>query len=677
MGQAYSVSQGPDEILHSSSSPMTTRRGKTPKKKNTPKPPAGSSNLNTPSSSNSPHSQNDSSRSSNTSSAIGSFNAPSQEVLNTNTPAASISSRVKTKVYQTRSKTKKRSMRNANSPQTITSSPNIPEQQAIHSTSSTDQNVSEVSTSTMQTRSHAQNRSLTSPSALCGVLSSPCARIYKKQSNKLRMPEHVPLFPPDHFWLPNTEIPTRISELHEAEIMPSEDAAKLAWNENDASQNIIVIENGTTLHRHPVAQSTDAIRGKMSYATGMHAIEFVWEHGQRGTHAVLGVCTKEMRLERPGYCSLIGNDNNGWGWDITRNRLFHNGAMCRAGSNKPIKNERENANTGRSQTRSQTAALAAAAAAAASVSSVSSNHQASSKNLKSDKKQSKNRDQRDRENNSVNPAMYESCDDSTAFYPCMPDEFVIPARIVMILDCDEGWMGFCADGRWLGIAFSTLKRHDVTGVKRLPGPLYPCVSCVWGNCEVSMKPLSSIPAKPLSLLEICRKSLWKNSGGPCMGIQSTETMCRMIAFSEHCSGPIPKKLKYYLLAPTRQSIVTGPFIEEFCNGSINFFDTDAAFDEYNSFSRSEEARDPTDKTITALGNETVGSTKSNSKLNHVNKSKYNLRNRDKIQTPKKISDSAEIEISSSNKPQKSSKSSKSAKRHQKVNVQTRVNICDV
>jgi hypothetical protein len=54
------------------------------------------------------------------------------------------------------------------------------------------------------------------------------------------------------------------------------------------------------LCRHPVAQSTDSIRGKMAYTEGLHIWEIHWPLRQRGTHAVVGVATKEAPLHSPG-----------------------------------------------------------------------------------------------------------------------------------------------------------------------------------------------------------------------------------------------------------------------------------------------------------------------------------------------------------------------------------------
>jgi hypothetical protein len=46
--------------------------------------------------------------------------------------------------------------------------------------------------------------------------------------------------------------------------LPAEELEKYAWDPDDRSINIYVKdEDRLTLHRHPVAQSTDCIRGKV------------------------------------------------------------------------------------------------------------------------------------------------------------------------------------------------------------------------------------------------------------------------------------------------------------------------------------------------------------------------------------------------------------------------------
>lgn len=56
-----------------------------------------------------------------------------------------------------------------------------------------------------------------------------------------------------------------------------------------------------TFHRHPVAQSTDCIRGKVGLSKGLHVWEVHWSTRQRGTHAVVGVATADAPLHSVGY----------------------------------------------------------------------------------------------------------------------------------------------------------------------------------------------------------------------------------------------------------------------------------------------------------------------------------------------------------------------------------------
>ena len=61
-------------------------------------------------------------------------------------------------------------------------------------------------------------------------------------------------------------------------------------------------------HRHPVANSTDGIRSKVGYKSGVHLFEIVWPVGQRGTNAVVGVCTADAPLYGNGnYHDLVGS----------------------------------------------------------------------------------------------------------------------------------------------------------------------------------------------------------------------------------------------------------------------------------------------------------------------------------------------------------------------------------
>ncbi|CAJ0942675.1 unnamed protein product, partial [Mesorhabditis belari] len=101
-------------------------------------------------------------------------------------------------------------------------------------------------------------------------------------------------------------------------------AFKFAWNPNDSSKNNYLRPNGITIHRQPVAQSTDGVRGKIGVSSGCHAFELSWE-GPLGTVAVIGLATKHAALHCPGYVPLIGSDDQSWGWNLVDNNLLHNG----------------------------------------------------------------------------------------------------------------------------------------------------------------------------------------------------------------------------------------------------------------------------------------------------------------------------------------------------------------
>jgi len=119
--------------------------------------------------------------------------------------------------------------------------------------------------------------------------------------------------------------PEKLDILLDRPALPEEVLIEHAWNPNDRSVNIFVKEDDPhTFHRHPVAQSTDCIRGKKAYSRGFHVWEIQWSTRQRGTHAVVGVATSKALLHCTGYHSLVGNNEESWGWDIVRNKLYHN-----------------------------------------------------------------------------------------------------------------------------------------------------------------------------------------------------------------------------------------------------------------------------------------------------------------------------------------------------------------
>ena len=85
----------------------------------------------------------------------------------------------------------------------------------------------------------------------------------------------------------------------------------------------VIQDDQLTLHRRPISQSTDAIRGKQGYSSGIHIWEITWTSNQRGTHACIGVATITAPLRKAGYCALVGNCEESWGWDLGRNVLRH------------------------------------------------------------------------------------------------------------------------------------------------------------------------------------------------------------------------------------------------------------------------------------------------------------------------------------------------------------------
>ncbi|KAJ1071138.1 hypothetical protein K5549_016153, partial [Capra hircus] len=98
------------------------------------------------------------------------------------------------------------------------------------------------------------------------------------------------------------EEPGRPARLDQLLDMPAAGLAvqlRHAWNPEDRSLNVFVKDDDRlTFHRHPVAQSTDGIRG---------------------------VATARAPLHSVGYTALVGSDAESWGWDLGRSRLYHDG----------------------------------------------------------------------------------------------------------------------------------------------------------------------------------------------------------------------------------------------------------------------------------------------------------------------------------------------------------------
>lgn len=170
-----------------------------------------------------------------------------------------------------------------------------------------------------------------------------------------------------------------------------------------------------TFHRHPVAQSTDCIRSKIGYERGIHLFEITWSTRQRGTHAVVGVSTAEAPVHHVGYQSLVGSNEFSWGWDLGRNKVYHD-SKNKPGTTYPA-------------------------------------------NLRHD------------------------------------ETFVVPDKFLVVLDMDDGTLGYVVDNQYLGPAFKGLR-----GKK-----LHLMISAVWGHCEITMKYLGGLDPEPLPLMDLCRR----------------------------------------------------------------------------------------------------------------------------------------------------------------------------
>ncbi|KAH9491316.1 SPRY domain-containing SOCS box protein 4 [Dermatophagoides farinae] len=147
-----------------------------------------------------------------------------------------------------------------------------------------------------------------------------------------------------HCALEEPERPDRLDSLLDMPPASLQIQKQHGWNENDRSLNIIVVEQDPRIvHRHPVAQSTDCVRGLIGYSKGLHVWEIKWPLRQRGTHACVGVATAEAALHSNGYHPLIGATGESWGWDLGRNLLYHDLKSQNYGRQSP----RDNNNYGR------------------------------------------------------------------------------------------------------------------------------------------------------------------------------------------------------------------------------------------------------------------------------------------------------------------------------------------
>jgi len=121
-------------------------------------------------------------------------------------------------------------------------------------------------------------------------------------------------------------VPQRVQALLDSPVPSLEMSTAHSWNPNDRSFNVeLKAEDPLVMRRRPVAQSTDCIRAKVGYSEGLHLFEINWPVRQRGTHAVVGIADATAQLHAQGYTSLIGSNDQSWGWDLGRKKAFHGG----------------------------------------------------------------------------------------------------------------------------------------------------------------------------------------------------------------------------------------------------------------------------------------------------------------------------------------------------------------
>lgn len=110
-------------------------------------------------------------------------------------------------------------------------------------------------------------------------------------------------------------------------------------------------------------------------------------------------------------------------------------------------------------------------------------------------------------------------------YPPGPqgEPLEVPERLLVVLDMEEGTLGYAVGGTYLGPAFRGLKGRT----------LYPAVSAVWGQCQVRINYLGERRAEPHSLRHLSRLSVRHALGDTRLGLVS--------------ALPLPPALKRYLL----------------------------------------------------------------------------------------------------------------------------------
>ncbi|KAG8330887.1 SPRY domain-containing SOCS box protein 4 [Homalodisca vitripennis] len=121
-------------------------------------------------------------------------------------------------------------------------------------------------------------------------------------------------------------LPERLEMLLESEKSPTffQQLEKYAWNPRDCSKNIYFKEEfPLTCFRSKSTGAADAVRGRIGFSQGIHMWAIHWPAQLRGLHPMVGVATKYADIHGNGTNSIVGSDDQSWGWNLSTLRLCH------------------------------------------------------------------------------------------------------------------------------------------------------------------------------------------------------------------------------------------------------------------------------------------------------------------------------------------------------------------
>ncbi|KAJ8959668.1 hypothetical protein NQ318_021856 [Aromia moschata] len=120
--------------------------------------------------------------------------------------------------------------------------------------------------------------------------------------------------------------PPRLDMLLDMPPALRETQLKYSWNQDDRSLNIFVKEDDKlTFHscaKHRLYKRKSRLHKRNALLGGVLVNEATGD--TRGS----GVATAEAPLHSVGYHSLVGSTDTSWGWDLGRNKLYHDSKNC-------------------------------------------------------------------------------------------------------------------------------------------------------------------------------------------------------------------------------------------------------------------------------------------------------------------------------------------------------------